>query len=254
MSATIDQPGYVSPAFYSQYNLILLAGSALFSAASASAVPLAVGLLAEACWLGLAPQLPVFRRSVDSRLEAERRQQLDDEVMSGMRALDPQQSSRLLGLGQVLSMFTMHAEDVRDPELLAAARELEQLRPVFMRLCQLQRRLASYLQELEQRPPEQEVARLSQAYAAEKDLGARLTLHQSIKLEQRKIEQKTRLLEASRNIELKLSLIEQSLQHLRGQQQIGANGAALARDARGLVTQVGDSAGLEAEVSELARP
>lgn len=251
MTATTTEPSYVAPAFYSQYNLILLGGAALFSLASASPWPLVVGLVAEACWLGLGPQLPAFRRSVDAELEAERRQRLDDLVMDGMRALDPQQTARLLGVSQLVSVLALHAQEAKDAEVVAATRELEQLRHGFLELCQLQRRLESYLSDLEQHPPEHDVARLSQAYAAEKDLGVRLTLHQAIKLAQRKIEQKPQLSELRRNIELRLSLIEQSLQHARNQQQLGVSGGALARDLHALVRQFGTSVGFEAELSYL---
>src|SRR5215207_4409081 len=91
-------PNYLSTAFYSQYNLILFGGSALFSLAAASPVPILLGLAAELGWLAVGPGLPVFRRKVDQRLEAERRVRLDDEVMVGMRSLDVQHTSRLLAV------------------------------------------------------------------------------------------------------------------------------------------------------------
>jgi hypothetical protein len=245
-------PNYLSTAFYSQYNLILFAGSALFSLAAASPVPILFGLAAELSWLAVGPSLPVFRRSVDQRLEAERRARLDDEVMAGMRSLDAQHTSRLLGVGQAVSLLAMHAGEGRalDPILGAALIDLEQLRPTFLKLCQLHERLSLQLQELVQRPPELEVARLSQAYAAEKDLGLRLTLHQSIKLAQKKIEQQARMVDLRRGIELKLSLVERSLAQLGSQQQLGVPDADLARDIRGLLAQVGTTTELETELGE----
>jgi Putative transposase len=53
-------PSYVSTAFYSQYSLILLRSSALFSLASASLLPLAAGVPAELVWLSFGPRLPAF--------------------------------------------------------------------------------------------------------------------------------------------------------------------------------------------------
>lgn len=249
---TETAPNYVSPAFYSQYNLILLGGSALFSLASASPLPLLIGIAAEAVWLGVGPRLPAFRRSVERTADSERRAHLDDEVMSGMRSLAPEHTARVLAVGQSISWIVLkaeaHADTAEERSLLA---DLERLRPVFVRLCQLQERFWQRLEELRLAPPEHEVTRLSQAYAAEKDLGLRFTLHQSIKLAQRKIEQQAHLVDAQRQIELKLSLIEQSLLHLRNQQQLGAPWPDVARDIQGLTTQNGSVATLEAELGEL---
>jgi hypothetical protein len=253
-AAAAPAPNYISTAFYSQYNLILFGGSALFSLAAASPLPILFGLAAELTWLALAPSLPVFRRKVEQRLDAERRAQLDDEVMAGMRSLDPQHTSRLLAVGRAVSLLAMRAgeDGAPAPALGAALLELEQLRPVFLKLCKLDERLSLQLQELAQRPPELEVARLSQAYTAEKDLGLRLTLHQSIKLAQKKIEQQARMVDLRRNIELKLSHIEQLLQHLANQQQMGVPAVDLAQDIRTLLTQVGTTAALDAELAEVA--
>jgi hypothetical protein len=246
-------PSYVSTAFYSQYNLILLGGSALFALASASPVPLLVGIAGELVWLGVGPRLPVFRRKVEEQVDSERRAKVDDEVMLAMRSLAPEHNSRLLSVAQSISWIVLHAEArAEGPSERALLAELEGLRPVFLRLCQLQERLAQRLVELRLAPPEHEVARLSQAYAAEKDLGLRFTLHQSIKLAQRRIEQQSHMVDAQRQIELKLSLLEQSLVHLRNQQQLGAAWPDLARDIQGLLNQASGAAALESALeSEL---
>ena len=232
--------------------LALLGGSALFSLASASPVPLAIGAAAELLWLAVGPRLPVFRKAVERQADTERRALLDDEIMSGMRTLAPEHNARVLAVGQTISWITLNVEnklaDANDRALLS---ELEALRPVFLRLCQLHERIVTRLTELRQDPPEHEVARLSQAYAAEKDLGLRFTLHQSIKLAQKKIEQQARLVDLQRQAEMKLSLLEQSLAHLRSQQQLGVAWPELARDLQGVLAQSAGAATLEAELGEL---
>ena len=239
------EPSYVSTAFYSQYNLILLGGCALFSLASASPVPLLVGAVGELIWLGVGSRLPAFRRQVEQQVDSERRARVDDDVMLGMQALAPEHNARLLALGQSISLLVLQAETrVEGPSERALLAELDGLRPLFLRLCQLRERLGQRLAELQLAPPEQEVARLSRAYAAEKDLGLRFTLHQSIKLEQRKIEQQSHLRDAVRQIEAKLSLLEQSLAHLRSQQQLGAAWPDLAREIQGLLTQASGASAL----------
>src|SRR3954471_115618 len=110
MTATAPAPGYVARAFYSQYNLILLGGSALFSLASASPWPLAIGVGVELFWLGVGPRLAAFRRRVDQRADAERRAQLDDEVTHGMQGMAPAHATRLLALAQNISWITLRGE------------------------------------------------------------------------------------------------------------------------------------------------
>src|SRR5262245_46171879 len=62
---------YLRAALYNQYNVILLAGSASFSAAIASWTPLVSGLVGEAVWLLAGPRLPAFRKHADEQLQAE---------------------------------------------------------------------------------------------------------------------------------------------------------------------------------------
>lgn len=247
---TDPQPSYFSTAFYSQYNLILLGGSALFSLASASPVPLLLGVAGELVWLGVGPRLPAFRRRIEQQADSERRARVDDEITLAMRGLTPEHSARLLAVGQSISWIVLHAETrVEGPSERALLAELEGLRAVFLRLCELQERVGQRLAELRLAPPAQEVARLSRAYAAEKDLGLRFTLHQSIKLAQRKIEQQSQLSEAERQIEHQLSRLEQSLVHVRTQQQMGAAWPDLSRDIQGLLAQSGGVAALEASLA-----
>jgi hypothetical protein len=243
---TATAPSYLATAFYSQYNLILLGGSCLFSLASASPVPLLIGLAGEALWLGVGPRLPAFRRHVDEGADDERRAELDDSLLQGMRGLQPEHTSRVVAVGQNVSWILLRSEPAA-PQERAALVELEQLRPAFMRLCALRERVEQRLQELRLSPPEQEVAQLSRAYAAEKDLGQRFTLHQGIKQAQRKVEQQARFVELARQVDLKLSYTEQSLAQLVQQRQHGAGGD-LVRDVQNVMAHVAGLMVLEAEM------
>src|SRR5262245_54508602 len=74
MTQTIAENGtinYLRAALYNQYNVILLAGSASFSAALASWTPLVSGLVGEAVWLLAAPRLTAFRRHADAQQRSE---------------------------------------------------------------------------------------------------------------------------------------------------------------------------------------
>jgi len=251
MTTATIAANYRSSAFYSQYNLILLGGAALFSLASASLVPLLVGLTVELLWLGVGWRLSAFRRRVDLRLETERRAQLDDSVLTGMRALGSEHTSRLVALERTISAISARASAGNGPFPIAALAELDQLRPLFLRYCQLHERLSRRLQELVLAPPEAEVQSLSQAYAAEKDLGARYTLHQAIKLAHRRVQQQARMVEMRRDIEQQLALLEQMPNHLRSRQQLGLSSAELAAEMHELISRVGMPEALEVELGEL---
>ncbi len=253
---TLASPNYVSVAFYWQYNLILLGGSALFSLASRSPWPFVIGLSAEAVWLVLGPRLPAFRRSVDARLDAERRARLDDELLSGVRSLGPRSTARLLAVGQTLSLVSMaaHKRAGAHSELARAAAELERVRFSFLAFCQLDERMSLLQHELSEHPPEAEVARLARAYAAEKDLGQRLTLHRGVRAAERQVELKARLVELRALVEQQLAFVEQALRHLREQQQAGLPDADLAREMASCLSRVGSPSALEAQLSEASAP
>lgn len=240
---------YLSTAFYSQYNLILLGGSVLFSLASASPIPLAIGAAAELLWLGIGPRLPAFRRRVEQTLEGERRAEVDEEVLHGLRGLTPEHAARVRNVGQSISWISLRAEGTtKGAEDRATLVELEGLGPAAVRLCQLSERLGQRLEELRLAPPEIEVAELSRAYAAEKDLGQRFTLHQGIKAAQKKIELQGRWVETQRQAEQKLTLVEQSLSNLVGQQQLGLSGPELSRELQGVLALVVMLPALEADI------
>jgi hypothetical protein len=62
----LASPSYLRAALLNQYNVILLGGSASFSAALASWVPVLSGLVGEAIWLVTGPRLKSFKRYTDA--------------------------------------------------------------------------------------------------------------------------------------------------------------------------------------------
>jgi len=239
---------YVSTAFYSQYNLILLGGSALFSAASASVWPLATGILCEVAWLGLGARLPQFKRRVDARRDGERRARLEDELQQGLRGLNGEHAARLSSVSQTIAWIGIQSQSPGDVAERAALQQLETLRPAFLRLCALREKLTARGEEFAQSPPDQEVAALSRAYATEKDLGQRFTLHQGIKHAQKKVEQQARYVDVLHQVEHKQMLVEQSLSRLSRQREQGLHGAELGNEVQAILTHVLLLPALEAEL------
>jgi hypothetical protein len=140
-----------------------------------------------------------------------------------------------------------------EPELRDVLMELEYVRPAFLGLCLLQERVARLIEEASQQGSEQEIARLSQAFAIEKDLGMRLTLRQTINLLQRKLEQQAHMADLLRTVELKLTLMEQSVTHIRSQRLSLTAPQELAREVREPLAQAATVSALEAQVPPTER-
>jgi len=255
---------YLSSAFTLQSNLILLGGSALLSLASASPVPLLLGLAAELLWLALAPNLPAFRSWVDRRGAAA---PVSNQRVSGsfpapaggvssdrpsMAPLDAQHATRLVALERAISEMRALGLDSSDPEFERAASKLEQLLPQFRRLSQQHQRLLRYLDEVKKPELEAEIAELGKAFAAEQDLGLRMSLRQARTVAERRLEQRARIAATSRAAEIKLQTIERSIGACRGLGLVSSHDLAAEADA--IVAQLGNLAqALEMESDALGR-
>ncbi len=247
---------YLSSAFKLQYNLILLGGSALLSLAAASPVPLLLGLAAELLWLALAPTLPAFRRWVDRRPapEPSPSQRLSSPFPppSASTELDAQHAGRLLALERAISEVRALGIESGDAEFDRSAQKLEQLLPQFRRLSQQHQRLLRYLEEVKKPELEAEIAELQNAFAAEQDLGLRMSLRQARTVAERRLEQRARLVATSRAAEIKLQTIERSIGACRGLGLVSSRD--LASEADAIVAQLGNLAqALELESDALGR-
>ncbi len=255
---------YLSSAFKLQYNLILLGGSALFSVASASPVPLLLGLAAELLWLSLAPNLPAFRRWAELRPAPEpqpsQRTSSSFQPPSSSFApapassaeLDALHAGRLLALERAISEVRALGIESGDAEFDRSAQKLEQLLPQFRRLSQQHQRLLRYLDEVKKPELEAEIAELQTAFATEQDLGLRMSLRQARTVAERRLEQRARLVATSRAAEIKLQTIERSIGACRGLGLVSSRDLATEADA--IVAQLGNLAqALELESDALGR-
>jgi hypothetical protein len=152
-------------------------------------------------------------------------------------------------VGAALSELRAQAPASGDPEaraLAAALDDLEQLRPAYLRACELHQRLSRSLAQGTDRYRE-EIARLTALHAAEKDLGLKLELRQTINAAQREIDQHARLDELRRALELRVSQLEHDLSHLRSLLLSGAAPSEARAEAERLLLHVGGFAALETQ-------
>ncbi len=249
--ATSSSTSYVGAAFFQQYNLILFGGSALFSLASASPLPVAFGAGLELLWLGVGSRLPRFRRWVDRRLDTQDRLDLDDSITVAMQALDGVYTSRLVALERVLEEVRAFAlERADEAELASVFAELDAVRPGVLRVCQLHQRLSRFLSDPAEAGLEQEIARLDQAFTSERDLGVRFTLRQAVVLAQKRKQERDRLVGMRRAIELRLEMLDKSVAHLRSRSATLLSPAELGVEVDALSAQLASIAALEADAPE----
>jgi len=94
----VSYAGYLKAAFTSQINLLALAGVGMISLISGNPVPLFIGLVGEAVWLGVAPLLPAYRNMVDGKRDRHARIDAEAKTRETLRSLPPElraQSERL---------------------------------------------------------------------------------------------------------------------------------------------------------------
>jgi hypothetical protein len=207
---------YVLRLFQVQYNLILVGGAALFSLASASPWPLVVALGVEVVWLGVCSSLPSVRRWVDARDAIPVEVQNEPVVQPAIEVLDGEYRNRVLVFEHALS--ELKEAGVADGVSKARVQQaIAKIAVAFAKICHTHQRLGSFVATLPEAELGEELQRLKRAFTAEKDLGLRLGIKQSIALAQRRVEQREKAASTARNLGLRLDAVERSVSDLRGQ-------------------------------------
>jgi hypothetical protein len=204
------RPSYIADAFSVQYNLILLGGAVLFSLASASSLPLGAGLVLEAIYLLVAPNLAPFRRYVDARYE---RSPARGSAAPGA-ALDPAYAARVTSLRRAVAEI-QSGRLAAGPALALALARLDSGLPAFAKGCELDQRIARALALVPVSDPETELARLQAECDAEPDPMQKVSLRLAQNTLKRRVAQQHELAGRQQALQLKLSNVEQSLQHIR---------------------------------------
>jgi hypothetical protein len=246
--------GYRKRAIFSQYNIILLFGAAAFSLASASWIPLLAAAVLEVMWVISAPWFSSFRHSVDSPIETPLPVMDEPPVLSvGAPADGPYRARRVrltASLREIRALADEALGNGRNDELVAALPVLSDLADSFDRLCSLHLRLSRFVGQTSKDDIEQEVARLTEGFAKERDLGLRVTLRQALQLGQRRLEQYNRIVALYRASELRLDMIESAAAHVRSRGVTMASPAEFAGEIRGLVTHITTVSALEQDSVE----
>ncbi|HEU4583063.1 MAG TPA: hypothetical protein VFS67_32610 [Polyangiaceae bacterium] len=252
---TLNQPPVSAPTSYfraalaNQYNVILLAGSATFSAALASWAPLISGLVGEALWLVAGPRLGAFRRHTDAQREAELAARTPPSP-SASALVPPEYAERAEAVQRALKRveeLCSSRGDFAPAERAELVRRLEGLLPGFAEVCNTHQRLRRAALQVPLAELQTEVASLHQALASETDLGVRASLRRGLTVAERRIRQLEGNEAASRSIELALQNFQQSLALLAEAAAGLSTAAELAAEIDGAASQLNRQAAVEAE-------
>lgn len=228
-TATYGEPrgrSYLVGLFMLQYNLILFGGSALFSLASASPLPLLVGLGAEALVLLVGSNLPGVRRFLDRREATELRAEADHTVMTAVAGLEREYASRVLALRQALEEIRELGGRKPEPAFESAVTRLETLLPFHLELCGSHQELSTFLKATSDSELALEIEQLKAAFTAERDLTHRLALRESLGLAQHRQEKRASTTQRLGRVAAKIAAVERTVSHLR------ARGTSLAQNAK----------------------
>ena len=224
---------YLKRAFLLQYNVILLGGAGLFSLASASALPLLAGLGLEVVWLAVAPNVAAFRRFLD-QVPAEAPPVSEEPAPSvapppPRPSLDPPYASRAASVEKALGEVRELGGRLDAPSLRHIGLGLEAIAHAFTGLCENHQKLSKYLSSTPEAALTQEIETMKRAFSAEKDLGLRLAIRQSMTLAQRRLEQRTSAEKSLKTLSVRIETLERAVGSLRGQAQaLGVNQAVMA--------------------------
>jgi hypothetical protein len=222
MSTNLIRQSVLKHALFNQYNVILMGGMALLSAASGSTVPLLVAGAGELLWLlGGAPSAR-FRRWIEARTRQREEQRWRAVVEAAAAGIDPGAAPRLRAAGAALMELSRACNERGQPELTRQVdARLPTLLSAFAALLSAQQRLAKLMGAGGAEAAETEVMQLTAALADEKDSAVRISLRQAVALANRRLKRFSQVESMGRDLTLKMATFDASVEFVRTQARGG---------------------------------
>ncbi|MEI9936063.1 MAG: hypothetical protein WDO69_02445 [Pseudomonadota bacterium] len=249
--AQLPTPSYLKYAFKDQHNLVVLFGSACFSLAFASPVPLLVCAGGELLWLLVGPRLPAFRDWVDRQLSNQYLTRAETAIEGALSELSERDANRYRALNRDATQLLLSAQG-RLParELQLALHGLLELRRTFLDYLFLGQRLEASVDATPHAELEKEAAQLQESYSAERELTVRMTIRKALTSLQRRISQQAALGSVSRDIELRLEMLEKALPRLESR-LADPSCEPLAAEVDSALAEIGSAETLELAVDQI---
>jgi hypothetical protein len=257
LTTTEDTGSLRKLAFTNQYNLILLIGAAAFSAALLNPWPLIVAGVGELLWLTIGASSAGFRQWAEraQTQQVERQRAFDDA--SAVKTLEPVYGTRVKTLHAMADEIRrLSRERGFDTRLFGGPGEdkLAVLIGSFVKMATLHQRLSRFVADGGPMHLEEEIVRLGQALADEKDPAVRLSLRQALTLGQRRLKQHEQIESQRRALGVKMGTLEMSFDYLRSHVFSGSPAQELAAELQELVAGASFLSAAEAEANaSLAR-
>jgi hypothetical protein len=226
----IDRAGLLRRAFFNQYNLILLGGAAAFALALPSYWPLLAAGVGEVVWITIGAGSAWWRGVVERQQSRELQAHHADTRSMAAAGLAPHYATRLKALeGLSREIRRLVIDRGLDPSPLdREGRGLDAMLLVFVKIATLHHQLDQFAGAGSVGHVEQELMRLGQQLADEKDMSVRLTLRQALTLGQRRLKQHEQIDSQRRALGIKLSTLEMSFDYLRSHVFGGSSAEELA--------------------------
>ncbi|HEX4337807.1 MAG TPA: hypothetical protein VH062_17980 [Polyangiaceae bacterium] len=158
---------------------------------------------------------------------------------------------RLAGsMREIRALADEELRKTRSEELTVALATIPEVTQAFERVCKLHQRLSRYVVQASKAELEQDVAKLSDEFAREKDLGLRVTLRQALIIAQRRLEEHDRIVSLHRATALRLDMIEGAAAHVRSRGLTMSSPDDFATEIRALLTHVASVNALERDSTE----
>jgi hypothetical protein len=243
-------------AFTNQYNVIFMVGSLAFSAALMSPWPVVIGAVIEFFWMTIGATSESFQRWAHERLREDQRSQRAAEDATAVRGLEPAYATRTRGLQNMAGEIRRLARERGiDPRLFDGPDDrLEMLLASFVKMAALHQRLSRFVSDSGPNHLEEEIVRLGQSLADEKDPAVRLSLRQALTLGQRRLKQHEQIDSQRRALGVKMGTLEMSFDYLRSHVFSGSPPQELAIELQELIAGASFLNAAEAEANaSLAR-
>jgi hypothetical protein len=250
--ATSNASRAVVQLFLVQENVILLCGAVLFSIALASPLPLMAGVAGELLWLALGSGSPRVLRWLDARRSAAESADVAPTPSTSTDALDAEHARRVQTLDRALATLRTLGDARAPADFSHALLRLDTLRPIYRSLCESDQRIGRFLAATTEADLVAEAERLKAQFAAEKDLGVRLTIRQAIGSAQRRVEHRRTMAQLQRGIFVKLESLERSITFFLSQGRALASNAGFPNDVEALLAEIGPA--IVADVESVRPP
>jgi chromosome segregation ATPase len=214
-----DNINYVKAAFHLQYNLIALAGAAVFALISTSALPLILAAGLELMYLAIVPQNARFRRLVRSWHLAQEQLKHQQQLNDMLQHLSPEMQSRYVHCAQVCGSIRLNFAQLSSQSQIFLQQidtSLQGLLTGYARLLVVAAQQQQYLKSTTQDEIKREIASLQRTLSSEPQRVQEIN-QKRIEILNKRLEKFDKISENRKVVEAQLAAVEDVLMLVRDQ-------------------------------------